>query len=152
MTVAFVTFSIKPGRVPDCRALIKAAPQPAGLVAYFFVEIGVVNTIIALCETDNLSELSQWASARSSEAQEQDFLRGIYVDTYSGTLPSDLTTSPAIILERTSDKAALSPLNGEIGRGLNLLPHQSLDAALQAAITLRQKSTAETAMLIPEHL
>lgn len=152
MTVQFVTFSIKPGRVPDCRALIKAAPKPSGLVAYFFVEIGVVNTIISLCETDNLPELSQWAAVRWEEAREQNFLRGIFVDSYGGTLPSSLTTAQAIILERTGDNPMLSPLNGEIGRGVNLLPHQSLDAALQAAISLRQTSTAETALLIPEHL
>ena len=152
MTISLVTFSIKPGRVPDCRTSLRNAPTAPGLVAFRFVEIGVVNTIIAFCDAGDERAISLWARDRVADMREAAPLRGVSVDFYEGALPAGLADAPAVLLERPLSVGDLVPLSGEVGRGLWLQPSESLDAALAAAIALRRTSSAETALLIPEHL
>lgn len=150
-----LTFSIRPGRVPDCRALLRAAGQAPGQIDCRFVEIGVVNTIILFAEAPDpaaLEVLGRWARARWDEAAAHDFLRGVTCEAFAGDAPEGLAAAPCLLMER-GGADGLSALLGEVGLNINLLPQPSLDDGLAAAAARRQQGLAgRNALLIPERL
>lgn len=150
-----LSFSIRPGRVPDCRALLRAAGPAPGQIDCRFVEIGVVNTILILASAKDgaaLETLGRWASARWDEALHLDFLRGISCEAFAGDAPEGLANAPCLLMERGSADG-LPALLGEVGARLNLLPQASLDDGLAAAAARRQQGMAgRNALLIPERL
>lgn len=151
--LAVLTFSIRPGRVPECRALLRAAGDPPGRIDRRFVEIGEVNTIIVFCTAENGEELARlglWAAARRDEAR--DILRGVTLEAFAAPAPEGLAAAPVVLAERGGPDG-MPALAGEPGLRLNLVPLPSADACLAAAAARRAAGIAcRNAMLIPENL
>lgn len=147
--ISIITFDIKPGRVPDARALIRGAEALNGLIAWKFVEVGVVNTLIGFIKPDAGSDVALWARTLLADAK-PDFLRAMSLNLYTGVLPDDLAQSPAVLLLRGPACHGLAPLTGDLTQAVDLSCHDDLDAALAVSVSLRETFAQEILLLIPE--
>ena len=148
--LSLITLEIHPGRVPDARALLRNAPILSGLIAWKFVETGVVNTLIGFVRSEQSSEVSAWA--RELLKDRPAFLRGLRHEIYRGELPDELLQSPAVLLHCGPECTQLLPMTGNLIKGIELHCTASLDAALAMAVSLRETSAQEILLLIPEAL
>lgn len=149
--ISIITFDIKPGRVPDARALIRGASALDGVIAWKFVEVGVVNTLIGFVKTASGDDVAQWTRDLLANGR-PDFLRGLSHNIYTGALPDDLAQSPAVLLSRGPDCQRLRPMTGDLTQAVDLSCHAGLDAALAAAVSLRETFAQDILLLIPEAL
>lgn len=166
--VSLTTFSIMPGRTAAFRAAFAQAAEqhPAHGLARFLVEIGEVNTLLCIADLATLDDLprhSAWAS--DLHRRQAAVLRTTQIDTFDradGAAVADLRALAvrAVLLEDIAaggDNAAdaqavtLNALTGALGRRLRLTPFQTMDAALNAAMTRRAGGQNDrNALLIPE--